>query len=753
MVRIPTCLLLACGLTSLITVLPTSSASAAAPKKLRVAVMPFDSTSKNPEYAALGKGLQAMITTDLNAVGSYDLVERSRLAEIQSELKLSTTGAIDTKTAAKIGKLAGATHLVAGAVTILGDKMRIDARMFSVQTGKILLTEQISGAKDEFFDLPKQLVKKMVGATGVKMTPKVRVKVSRIHTADFKAFRTYSDGIQAYDAKDFKKSVKLLKLAAKIDPDFKLADLTLADYEEKIAQMQTLAVDTEVNKRKAAEIKRNALAQKVATKMKGYWATARKTGKEHALARTYALFKLYRMYDNGYSNMRGLFTYEDRFETERIADALAAQFFAEAQKLFPKIPIAPTRHAHWNWTRIPKGDSDQRRLERVTLDARQDWRRMCQRLQLDAKGCGQFLVKAVAKLQKAGADREDLADVLIKAGRVFRHALAVDASTIAFSDAQKLTKVPYTSKSMVEEVQGNKQVKLFLKQCKNPYARELLMLNGWNDKFKFKGCNNNTARDVPDPLGLIGANAVSAARKIPRKSHMMVGDMPVWVFGSRDVYTGPRTDLYRAESLVYYEAKPKKYGVLTMFDGRKASKVSVGLETSYAPPKSWYPQRDAYRPRKDQTEVKYTATKPRMVLGVGLVDVDVEMHNHLKTGNRYVARPTYGYGVMLDGNGVHLVEIREDTAKAREIVRTNDYRNLYIAWKRLNFKVLSSKKSSVQGKSGKLKWKVSASGKTLKGSIGGKSFSFSLPKPLEKGYTGLWIDGPGYAQFGKISVK
>src|SRR4051794_17106677 len=127
----------------------------------RIAVMEFTNASTVKDLDALGKGLQSMITTDLAQVGSFQLVERSRLADIQAELKLSSSAAVDKSTAVKLGKLAGASHLLTGSYTVVGSKMRLDCRVFSVQTGDVLLAANEDGDKDAFFELEKTLVKKL----------------------------------------------------------------------------------------------------------------------------------------------------------------------------------------------------------------------------------------------------------------------------------------------------------------------------------------------------------------------------------------------------------------------------------------------------------------------------------------------------------------------------------------------------------------------------------------------------------------
>lgn len=67
----------------------------------RVAVMSFTDASSETGYAALGKGLQSMLTSDLSQIPDLKLVERARLQELQKEIALGKTGGFDKKTTAR----------------------------------------------------------------------------------------------------------------------------------------------------------------------------------------------------------------------------------------------------------------------------------------------------------------------------------------------------------------------------------------------------------------------------------------------------------------------------------------------------------------------------------------------------------------------------------------------------------------------------------------------------------------------------
>jgi TolB-like protein len=193
----------------------------AEPAPLRVAVMEFTNAAPQGELASLGKGLQSMVTTDLAQVPSLQLVERARLSDLVGELKLGKSGLVDAGTASRVGKLAGATHLLAGSFTVVGARMRLDGRLFRVDSGATLLAESIEGEKDAFFELEKSLVAKIVDKLGVKLLPKERAALARPHTTDFGAFQSFSDGVALFDEKKYDEAVAALRAAAGRDADFR----------------------------------------------------------------------------------------------------------------------------------------------------------------------------------------------------------------------------------------------------------------------------------------------------------------------------------------------------------------------------------------------------------------------------------------------------------------------------------------------------------------------------------------------------
>jgi len=217
---------------------------------IRLAVMDFTPAAPAGELDALGVGLQSMITTDLTSVPAFVIVERARLKDLQAELKLGQSAAVDRATAAKLGQLAGASHLLVGSFTVVGSKMRLDARLFAVASGEIALGEKIEGEQAAFFELEKQLVQRLVDAVGVKLTKGEKAAVNKPQTQNLEAFQKYSQGLVLADEKKVDQAIAAMEVAVARDPGFALATA-------KLAELRRLAPPTAPPKQEAQQCRPN----------------------------------------------------------------------------------------------------------------------------------------------------------------------------------------------------------------------------------------------------------------------------------------------------------------------------------------------------------------------------------------------------------------------------------------------------------------------------------------------------------------
>jgi TolB-like protein len=110
----------------------------------RLAVLPFSDVGDQAEKRKIGTIVTAEVATNLRRDHGLFLVERARLAEVMSEVKLGQSGAVDSASAPEIGKLADAQALVIGTASDLGDRYLIDARIVGAENGETLAAESAS---------------------------------------------------------------------------------------------------------------------------------------------------------------------------------------------------------------------------------------------------------------------------------------------------------------------------------------------------------------------------------------------------------------------------------------------------------------------------------------------------------------------------------------------------------------------------------------------------------------------------------
>jgi TolB-like protein len=130
-----------------------------------VAVLYFDYSGRDPELDPLRKGLAQMLISDLSAADAVRVVERERLEAVLAEQKLASSGKIDAKTAARVGKLLGARFLVLGSYFDVMKSMRVDARLVDVETGQIVQSIGADGKADDFLGLEQKVAAGLRDAT------------------------------------------------------------------------------------------------------------------------------------------------------------------------------------------------------------------------------------------------------------------------------------------------------------------------------------------------------------------------------------------------------------------------------------------------------------------------------------------------------------------------------------------------------------------------------------------------------------
>ena len=222
------------------------SAVASAGSNPAVAVMPFKDLSGSK--SSVGEAIRETVTTDLKDVVGLRVIERSNIDKILTEQNLqSRKEDLDPMSTVKVGKLLGATLIVAGAYQRSDKNVRLTARFVKVETGEIVGSAKVDGTTSEFLRLQDRVTAQLLKSAGIadktveKFAARPRPKVKTMRTIEL-----YGDAVIE---KDDGKRREFLKAALVEDPDFVYASRDLDALEKRLKTYDAInkgAVDKEI---------------------------------------------------------------------------------------------------------------------------------------------------------------------------------------------------------------------------------------------------------------------------------------------------------------------------------------------------------------------------------------------------------------------------------------------------------------------------------------------------------------------------
>jgi TolB-like protein len=205
-----------------------SSVHAASPT---IAVMPFHDLSGGK--GSIGEAIRETVTSDLRDYGGVRVIERANLDKVLAEQSLqSKKDLLDPGSVVLVGKLVGATLIVAGAYQKSGSNVRLTARFVSVETTEIVGTAKVDGPQSDFLKLQDQVTAQLLQSA--KMEPKKVQQFAarpRPKVKSIRAIELYGDAVVQTDDT---KRLALLKEALSTDPGFVYASRDLDALEKRI---------------------------------------------------------------------------------------------------------------------------------------------------------------------------------------------------------------------------------------------------------------------------------------------------------------------------------------------------------------------------------------------------------------------------------------------------------------------------------------------------------------------------------------
>ena len=201
------------------------------------------SGEKAKEFQPWELGLASMMMTDLESIGLFNIISREDVREVSRKRGIRVSSAQTETDALDVGELVAAKYALSGSFVEMNGKLRIEARVFSVDQGMQLGAGSVTGRTDKFFELQKQLVleiskymEAMLDETEASIITR-NVETTSVHAS----LNNYAGEIAVLQAQEYKergeptrvnelleKAKERFEKALKHDPNYKKAKENLA---------------------------------------------------------------------------------------------------------------------------------------------------------------------------------------------------------------------------------------------------------------------------------------------------------------------------------------------------------------------------------------------------------------------------------------------------------------------------------------------------------------------------------------------
>ena len=197
------------------------------PARPVVAIMNFTNGSlvDHETYEPFSAGVAGMLLSELRSNPRISLVERERIRQVLDEQSLTRSGQVDAATAAAVGKLLGARHMIFGGFVIdRRGNLRIDARAVNVETSLIEHVETVTDDADNLFRAVERLGRQL--SAGLRLSAGGAPEGAGSPTREAKqgqvlANLKYARALQEEDRKNSAKALQLYReFLAESPPDY-----------------------------------------------------------------------------------------------------------------------------------------------------------------------------------------------------------------------------------------------------------------------------------------------------------------------------------------------------------------------------------------------------------------------------------------------------------------------------------------------------------------------------------------------------
>jgi tetratricopeptide (TPR) repeat protein len=166
-----------------------------------------------------------MLLTDLAQNGSINIISRNSILDRLERPPENDSTPISYQDYVRAAKSLGAVMALSGSYYKLGDKIRIDARLEDINTGRIIMGEKVVGS--ELYDLIDSLTQKIAVALNVKEMMDGNKEIADLTSSSPEAYKQYILGMEKYGMENFDDAIAQFEKAIEIDSSFALPYLRI----------------------------------------------------------------------------------------------------------------------------------------------------------------------------------------------------------------------------------------------------------------------------------------------------------------------------------------------------------------------------------------------------------------------------------------------------------------------------------------------------------------------------------------------
>lgn len=186
-----------------------------------LAILDFENTANDEELDWLTAGLPEILTTDLSQTPKSNIISRNRVLACLEDRAEGPDKTPSHQECIEAAQSLGASTALSGTFMKLGDKIRIDARIEEIETGKILYGEKVVG--EDIYALVDSLTQKIANALNIQEMMLENIDVKSFTSSSPEAYKQYILGLNKFNKGLYDESIVEFEKALEYDSSMALA--------------------------------------------------------------------------------------------------------------------------------------------------------------------------------------------------------------------------------------------------------------------------------------------------------------------------------------------------------------------------------------------------------------------------------------------------------------------------------------------------------------------------------------------------